>query len=146
MSASRSERLVWRAQRASATSSRRSACTVTRASTAWRDERGNVESSLTLIPLLFLFLIGVQLILAINVRDADSMKASDGASKRAISGNFRDSDRETLLNSPDRFSNISLLISRESRKIPELVPGLSRLLGRDLETDVRGVAIIENTR
>jgi hypothetical protein len=137
---------VWRAQRASATSSRRSACTVTRASTAWRDERGNVESSLTLIPLLFLFLIGVQLILAINVRDADSMKASDGASKRAISGNFRDSDRETLLNSPDRFSNISLLISRESRKIPELVPGLSRLLGRDLETDVRGVAIIENTR
>jgi hypothetical protein len=146
VSASRSERLVWRAQRASATSSRRSACTVTRASTAWRDERGNVESSLTLIPLLFLFLIGVQLILAINVRDADSMKASDGASKRAISGNFRDSDRETLLNSPDRFSNISLLISRESRKIPELVPGLSRLLGRDLETDVRGVAIIENTR
>ncbi len=137
---------MWRAQRASATSSRRSACTVTRASTAWRDERGNVESSLTLIPLLFLFLIGVQLILAINVRDADSMKASDGASKRAISGNFRDSDRETLLNSPDRFSNISLLISRESRKIPELVPGLSRLLGRDLETDVRGVAIIENTR
>jgi len=146
VSGSRSERLVWRAQRASATSSRRSACTVTRASTAWRDERGNVESSLTLIPLLFLFLIGVQLILAINVRDADSMKASDGASKRAISGNFRDSDRETLLNSPDRFSNISLLISRESRKIPELVPGLSRLLGRDLETDVRGVAIIENTR
>ncbi len=137
---------MWRAQRASATSSRRSACTVTRASTAWRDERGNVESSLTLIPLLFLFLIGVQLILAINVRDADSMKASDGASKRAISGNFRDSDRETLLNSPDRFSNISLLISRESRKIPELVPGLSRLLGRDLETDVRGVAVIENTR
>lgn len=113
---------------------------------AWRDERGNVESSLTLIPLLFLFLIGVQLILAINARDADSMRASDGASKRAISGNFRDSDREALLNSPDRFSNISLLIVRESRKIPELVPGLSRLLGRDLETDVRGVAVIENTR
>ncbi len=113
---------------------------------AWRDERGNVESSLTLIPLLFLFLIGVQLILAINARDADSMRASDGASKRAISGNFRDSDREALLNSPDRFSNISLLIARESRKIPELVPGISRLLGRDLETDVRGVAVIENTR
>lgn len=113
---------------------------------AWRDERGNVESSLTLIPLLFLFLIGVQLILAIHARDVDSIRVSDGASKRAISGNFRDSDRETLLNSPDRFSNISLLIAQESRKIPELIPGLSRLLGRDLETDVRGVAVIENTR
>lgn len=111
-----------------------------------RDERGNVESSLTLIPLLFLFLIGVQLILAISVRDADSMKASDGASKRAISGNFHDSDREELLNSPDRFSNISLLIARESRRIPELVPGLSRFLGREFETDARGVAVIENTR
>jgi len=117
-----------------------------RAWKAWRDERGNVESSLTLIPLLLLFLVGVQLILAINARDMDSMKASDGASTRAISGEFSNSDREVLLNSPDRFSNISLLIARESRKIPELVPGLSRLLGRELETDVRGVAVIENTR
>lgn len=105
-----------------------------------------MESSLTLVPLLFLFLIGVQFILAINVRDADSMRVSDGASKRAISGNFKDTDQEVLLNSSDRFSNISLLIARESRKIPELVPGLSRLLGRELETNLRGVAVIENTR
>jgi hypothetical protein len=111
-----------------------------------RDERGNVESSLVLIPLLFLFLVGIQLILAIGMRDADSLNASDQASTRAISGNFSKMDKEEKLLSPDRFSNLSLLITTQSRKIPQLVPGLATLLGRDLETDARGIAIIENTR
>ena len=111
-----------------------------------KDDRGNVESSLVLIPLLFLFLIGIQLILAIGMRDADSLIASDQASTRAISGNFSQSDREEKLKSPDRFSNLTLLITVQSRKIPQLVPGLAALLGRDLETDGRGIAVIENTR
>ena len=112
----------------------------------FRDERGNVESSLVLIPLLFLFLVGMQLILAIGMRDADSLTASDQASIRAISGNFFRLDKEEKLFSPDRFSNLSILITTQSRKIPNLVPGLAALLGRDLETDARGIAIIENTR
>lgn len=110
------------------------------------EERGNVESSLTLIPLILLFLFAMQLILALNMRDADSLAASDQASVRAISGSFTASDRELILDSPDRFSNISLLISTQSRRIPQLVPGLSQLLGRELRTDGKGVAIIENTR
>lgn len=113
---------------------------------AIKDERGNVESSLVLIPLLFLFLIGIQLILAIGMRDADSLTASDQASTRAISGSFTQSDREQMLESPDRFSNLSLLITTQSRKIPQLIPGLAALLGRELETDGRGIAVIENTR
>ena len=115
----------------------------------WRlikDERGNVESSLVLIPLLFLFLLGIQLILAIGMRDADSLAASDQASIRAISGNFSQSDREQKLESPDRFSNLSILITMHSRKIPQLLPGLAALLGRELETDAKGIAVIENTR
>jgi hypothetical protein len=122
---------------------------VLRCRDAWnaiKNERGNVESSLVLIPLLFLFLIGVQLILAIGMRDADSLAASDQASVRAISGNFSQSDKERKLESPDRFSNLSILISAQSRKIPQLVPGLTALLGRELETDGRGIAVIENTR
>jgi hypothetical protein len=122
---------------------------VLRCKGAWsvvKDERGNVESSLVLIPLLFLFLVGVQLILAIGMRDADSLTASDQASVRAISGNFSQSDREQKFESPDRFSNLSILISLQSRKIPQLLPGLAALLGRELETDGRGIAIIENTR
>ncbi len=111
-----------------------------------KDERGNVESSLVMIPLVFLFLIGIQLVLAIGMRDADSLTASDEASTRAISGNFSQFDREQKLQSPDRFSNLSILITMHSRKIPELVPGLTVLLGREPETDARGIAIIENTR
>lgn len=110
------------------------------------DERGNVESSLTLIPLIFLFLLAMQLILAINMRNADSLTASDQASVRAISGGFTASDEELRLDSPDRFSNISLLITTHTRKIPHLLPGLTQLLGRELRTDGKGVAIIENTR
>jgi hypothetical protein len=110
------------------------------------DERGNVESSLTLIPLIFLFLLAMQLILAISMRDADSLAASDQASIRAISGSFAASDQELILDSPDRFSNISLLITSHTRKIPHLLPGLTQLLGRELRTDGKGVAIIENTR
>jgi hypothetical protein len=122
---------------------------VIRCRDAWRlikDDRGNVESSLVLIPLFFLFLVGMQLILAIGMRDADSLAAADQASTRAISGNFSQSDRERKLESPDRFSNLSMLITMQSRKIPALVPGLAALLGRELETDARGLAIIENTR
>jgi hypothetical protein len=110
------------------------------------DEQGSVESSLTLIPLIFLFLLAMQLILAINMRDSDSLTASDHASIRAISGNFAASDQELILNSPDRFSNISLLITTHTRKIPHLLPGLTQLLGRELRTEGKGVAIIENTR
>ncbi len=80
------------------------------------------------------------------MRDADSLTASDQSSTRAISGDFLQSDRVEKLDSPDRFSNLSLLITTQSRKIPQLVPGLAALLGRDLETDGRGVAVIENTR
>jgi hypothetical protein len=122
---------------------------VIRCKDVWRlikDERGNVESSLVLIPLLFLFLLGIQLILAIGMRDADSLAASDQASTSAISGNFSQSDREQKLESPDRFSNLSILITMHSRKIPQLLPGLASLLGRELETDAKGIAVIENTR
>ena len=112
----------------------------------FREERGNVESSLVLIPLLFLFLISAQLILAIGMRDADFLAAANDASTRAISGKFLQSDEEASLESSDRFSNISLLIARRTRQIPELIPGLSQLLGRRLETDAKGIAIIENTR
>ena len=111
-----------------------------------RDDRGNVESSLTLIPLLFLFIVTIQLILTIGIRDADSLAAAIEASTRAISGNFSQSDIEQKLTSADHFSNLSMLITMHSRKIPELVLGLAALLGRELETDARGIAVIENTR
>ena len=88
----------------------------------------------------------MQLILAISMRDADALAAADQASIRAISGNFAAADQELTLDSPDRFSNISLLIATNTRKIPHLLPGITQLLGRELQTDGKGVEIIENTR
>jgi hypothetical protein len=112
----------------------------------WQDERGNVESSLALIPLLILFLTSLQLIVAVGYRNADTLQASDDASVRAISGEFSIEDTEITILSPDRFSNISLLVTRYGRKIPELVPGLRAIIGRDFETNLNGIAVIENTR
>ena len=43
-----------------------------------RQEHGNVESSLVLIPLIFLFLIAVELIVATNLRNSEfSLAQSD---------------------------------------------------------------------
>ena len=51
-------------------------------------EDGNVESALVLIPLLILFLIGVQLIVATNLRNSDMAIAQGEAAARAISHQF----------------------------------------------------------
>ena len=48
-------------------------------------EDGNVESALVLIPMLILFLIGVQLIVATNIRNTELALAQGDASARAIS-------------------------------------------------------------
>lgn len=101
---------------------------------------------MTLIPLLFLFLISLQLIVAVTYRNADALQAANNASVRAISGQFSSEDSEIQLQSSDRFSNISLLVTNYGRRIPELVPGIKQLIGRNLETKLSGVAVIENTR
>ena len=66
-----------------------------------RQDRGNVESSLVLIPLIFLFLIAVELIVATNLRNSDFSLAQSDASSRAISGVLNSSDQVIELNSPD---------------------------------------------
>ena len=56
-----------------------------------RDD-GNVESALVLIPMLFLFLIGAQVISATNLRNADLAMAQGEAAERAISQEFNAGD------------------------------------------------------
>lgn len=111
-----------------------------------RSENGNVESALVLIPLLTLFLVGSQITIAIHMRNMTKVSAQDAASTRAISGNFDDSDTYLHIYSPDPNQNLDLLISREKRGLPQLVPGLDQLLGSASEVDVNGIAIIENQR
>lgn len=109
-----------------------------------RQERGNVESSLVLIPLIILFLIAVELIVATNLRNSDFSLAQSDASSRAISGVLTTSDQVIELNSPDSFTHMKLLITRRRHSLPQLVPGLVALLGGNAVVDVNGAAVMEN--
>lgn len=111
-----------------------------------RGDDGNVESALVLIPLLTLFLVASQITIAIHGRNMTKMTAQDAASTRAISGEFDDSDTYLHIYSPDPNQNLDLLISREKRGLPRLVPGLNQLLGSGKGIDVNGIAVIENQR
>ncbi len=116
-----------------------------RSCTRLKDERGNVESSMVLIPLLILFLIGIELIVATNLRNSDAALAQGEASARAISGQILPSDEVIELDSSDRFAHIRLLITRRRSTLPQIVPGLIALMGGSPSTDVKGIAIMEPT-
>ena len=108
-----------------------------------KGEDGNVESALVLIPLLILFLIGIELIIATNLRNGDVAIAQGEASRRAISGQIYASDEVVELSSPDRFAHIRLLITHRRTTLPQIIPGLIALMGGSPSTDVKGVAIME---
>ena len=109
-----------------------------------KDESGNIESALVLIPLLFLFLCSIQLVLAIQIRNFDQNEVQSQASSRAMSGSFGEAD--SILRIPSRYSvnDQQILIVSKRRNIPLLIPGLSKALGGYLQSDVTGVAVIEN--
>ena len=110
----------------------------------WREEVGNVKSSLVLIPLLVLFLIAMELVVATNLRNSDFALAQGDASRRAISGQLLVSDQVIELDSPDSFTHMKLLISHRKQSLPQLVPGLMALLGGKAVVEVNGAAVMEN--
>ena len=113
--------------------------------TLLRKDDGNVESAMVLIPLLILFLIGIQLIIATNLRNTDAALAQGDASRRAISGEIYSTDEVIELDSPDRFASIKILITHRRTTVPQIVPGLIALMGGSPSTDVKGTAIMEST-
>ena len=104
-------------------------------------EDGNVESALVLIPLLIVFLIGVQVIAATNIRNADLAMSQGDAAARAISQEFHPDDE--LIEIGGGVEKIQVLVTHRSRSVPQLVPGLIELLGGAPATDVVGIAVIE---
>jgi hypothetical protein len=111
-----------------------------------REERGNVESSLVLIPLLTLFLIVTQVSITIHTRNIGRVDAQDGASVAAVSGNFSPTDTFVHIDSPDPHQNLDLVVTHRIKVLPRIVPGLVNLMGRQPLTDVSGIAVIENQR
>lgn len=108
------------------------------------NERGSVESAMVIIPLLILFLLSAQLIVATNMRTLDMALMQSQASQRAISGALYASDEVIDLKSPDAFEKIRILVTHKSRAIPQLLPNLIALLNRNPRIDVSGVAVMEN--
>jgi hypothetical protein len=108
--------------------------------------KGNTESALVLIPLLTIFLVASQITIAIHGRNMTKISAQDGASTRAISGDFDETDTFLHIESPDPHQNLDLLISHKKGLLPHIVPGLEKIMGSEKEIDVTGVAIVENQR
>jgi len=106
-------------------------------------EDGNVESALVLIPMLILFLIGVQLIVATNIRNTEMALAQGDASARAISHQYQLGDE--VLEVGGRIQKIQVLITHRTHILPQIVPGLIALMGGNPLSDVVGIAVIEPT-
>jgi hypothetical protein len=104
-------------------------------------EDGNVESALVLIPMLFLFLIGAQVISATNLRNADLAMAQGEAAERAISQEFHPDDE--IVEIGGGVEKIRLLITHRSHSVLQLVPGLIEILGGAPKTQVVGISVIE---
>ena len=107
-----------------------------------KKEDGNVESALVLIPMLILFLIGMQLIVATNIRNVE-MALAQGDSARAISHQFQLSDE--VLEVGGRIEKIQVLVTHRTHLLPQIVPGLVALMGGNPFSDVVGIAVIEPT-
>jgi len=106
-----------------------------------KKDDGNVESALVLIPMLILFLIGVQLIVATNIRNAEMALAQGDAAARAISHQYQVGDE--VYEVGGRIEKIQVLITHRTHLLPQIVPGLVALMGGRPVSDVVGIAVIE---
>jgi len=106
-----------------------------------KKDDGNVESALVLIPMLILFLIGMQLIVATNIRNAEMALAQGDASARAISHQYQVGDE--VIEVGGRIEKIQVLITHRTHLLPQIVPGLVALMGGRPVSDVVGIAVIE---
>ena len=107
----------------------------------FQKDDGNVESALVLIPMLILFLIGVQLLVSINIRNTQMALAQGDASARAISHQYELGDQ--LLEVGGGIEKIQILITHRIQRLPQLVPGLFSLMGGNPVSEVIGIAVIE---
>ena len=106
-----------------------------------KKDDGNVESALVLVPMLTLFLIGVQLIVATNIRNAEMALAQGDAAARAISHQYQLGDE--VYEVGGRIEKIQVLITHRTHLLPQIVPGLVALMGGRPVSDVVGIAVIE---
>ena len=108
-----------------------------------QDENGSVESAMVLIPLLILFLVTMQIGIAINFRNIDRTFAQSEASERAISSQFTSDDRVMEVNPFGTFNTLGILITRKVSSIPILIPFIGSFINKSHHSEVTGMAVIE---
>jgi hypothetical protein len=91
--------------------------------------------------MLFLFLIGAQIIAATNLRNADLAMAQGDAANRAISQQFHADDEVVEIGGG--IEKIRVLITHRSHTVLQLVPGLIEIFGGSPKTQVVGISVIE---
>ena len=111
-----------------------------------RDERGSVESSLVMIPLLILFLVAFQLATAVHARNSTVLKAQAAATAKAISGQFEVDDQFIHIDSSGDGQNLDLLVTVRKLKLVDLLPGFLNGYSSHREIEIQGLAIVENRR
>lgn len=111
-----------------------------------KEERGSVESALVLVPLLILFLIGIQISLAIHARNIGRVEAQNNASVRAISGEFQETDNFIHIESSGDNQNLDLLVTHSDRTFQNLIPGFLTGASSVKKVGIEGIAIVENSR
>jgi hypothetical protein len=110
------------------------------------DERGNVESSLVLVPLLILFLVGMQLATTVHARNTTLLEAQADATRRAISGEFVSGDEFIHIDTSGDGQNLDLLVTSRRMSVMDLLPGFLSGQSSRREIDLHGLSIIENQR
>ena len=109
-----------------------------------RDQEGVVESALVVIPLMALFLITAELIVAVNFRNLDLTYAESAASTEAISSVVANSDEVISFSSPNSLDELRLVVTHRARLLPRLIPALPFLSGVETpSTEVTGMAVME---
>lgn len=116
---------------------------ISRTVKVFQNESGSIESALVLIPLLVLFLIAMQIGVAINFRNIDQTFTQSEASDRAISGKYLPTDEVLRINPFGSVNSLNILVSKKKSYIPILLPFIGSLLNRGNQTDVTGIAIVE---
>ena len=91
--------------------------------------------------MLFLFLIGAQIIAATNLRNADLAMAQGDAANRAISQQFHAEDE--VIEIGGGIEKIRVLVTHRSHSLLQLVPGLIEMFGGAPKTQVVGISVIE---
>lgn len=110
------------------------------------DERGNAESSLVLIPLLVLSLVGFQLATAVHARNSMAIEAQADATSRAISGEFDGGDQFIHIDTSGDGQNLDLLVTNRRVRLVDLLPEFLSGKSSNREILLHGLAVVENQR